>query len=166
MRGWQLAAVNGRNGKGANMTGMRDVLLAAVAGVSAFAAVPGTAIAHERVVREYHSYTYESDRDDDDDDDWRDHRRYRDEYDYHEPAAYSRSYYYEARPRYDGRYRDNRSYRGDCRTSGTTGAIIGGALGALVGRGLDRDGDRAVGTIVGAGGGAVIGHEIDRKHRC
>lgn len=149
------------------MTGMRDVLLAAVAGLSAFAAGPGTAVAHDRVVREYHSYSYESDRDDDERD-WRDHRRHRDEYDYdyREPAAYSRSYYYEASPRYDRRYRDNRYYRGDCRTSGTTGAIIGGALGALVGRGMDRDGDRAVGTILGAGGGAVIGHEIDRKHRC
>lgn len=147
------------------MTRMRDVLLAGMAGLSALASLPTTALAQERVVREYHSYSYESDSDDDDGD-WRDHRRYRDEYDYREPVEYSRSYYYEAPPRYDRRYRENRYNRGDCRTSGTTGAIVGGALGALIGRGLDRDGDRAAGTILGAGGGAVIGHEIDRKHRC
>ena len=147
------------------MTRMRDVFLAGMAGLSALASVPTAALAQERVVREYHSYPYESDGDDDDDGDWREHRRYRDEYDYHEPVEYSRSYY-EALPRYERRYRENRYYRCDCRTSGTTGAIIGGALGALVGRGLDRYGDRATGTILGAGGGAVIGHEIDRKHRC
>lgn len=148
------------------MMRMRDVLLVGIAGLSALASVPTAALAQERVVREYHSYSYESDSDDDDDGGWRNHRRYRDEYDYHEPVEYRRSYYSEARPRYDRRYRGNRYYRGDCRTSGTTGAIIGGAIGALVGRGLDRNGDRAAGTILGAGGGAIIGHEIDSKHRC
>jgi hypothetical protein len=62
-------------------------------------------------------------------------------------------------PRYA--YRERRYYcrRGD----GTTGAIVGGALGALVGRGLDGRGDRAVGTILGAGGGALLGREVARN---
>lgn len=55
---------------------------------------------------------------------------------------------------------DNRYY---CRRdNGTTGLIIGGAVGALVGRSLDRGRDRTVGTIIGAAGGALLGREIDR----
>jgi Glycine zipper 2TM domain len=55
---------------------------------------------------------------------------------------------------------DNRYY---CRRdNGTTGLIIGGAVGALLGRELDRGRDRTVGTIVGAAGGALLGREIDR----
>ena len=55
----------------------------------------------------------------------------------------------------DGRYycrRDN----------GTTGLIIGGAVGALLGRQLDGGNQRTVGTILGAAGGALLGREIDR----
>lgn len=141
-----------------NMTRMREALVAGILAFSAIASMPTAASAHDRVIREYHSYSVERD-DDDDDDDWRDHRRYRPDYEYEAPVIYRRSYYVE-RPRYV------RRDRYDCRTSGTTGAIIGGALGALVGRGVDRYGDRAAGTIIGAGGGALIGHEIDRKHRC
>ena len=137
--------------------------MAGVMGLSAIASMPSTSLAHDRVVREYHSYSYESDDDDNDDDDWREHRGYRAGYD--EPIEYRSTYYSDVRPRYEQRYRDRRYYD-DCRTSGTTGAIIGGALGALIGRGVDRYGDRAAGTIIGAGGGALLGHEIDRKHRC
>ncbi|WP_339826491.1 glycine zipper 2TM domain-containing protein [uncultured Parasphingorhabdus sp.] len=79
--------------------------------------------------------------------------------------------------RYDdrGRYyeprrvsRDERIWRGKdgryhCkRDNGTTGLIIGGAVGALVGRGIDTDGDRTVGTLLGAAGGALLGREVDR----
>ena len=55
----------------------------------------------------------------------------------------------------DGRYycrRDN----------GTTGLIIGGAAGALLGRELDGGRSRTLGTILGAAGGALLGREIDR----
>ncbi|HYD24160.1 MAG TPA: glycine zipper 2TM domain-containing protein [Croceibacterium sp.] len=55
----------------------------------------------------------------------------------------------------DGRYycrRDN----------GTTGLIIGGAVGALLGREIDGGRERALGTILGAAGGALLGREIDR----
>ncbi len=62
-------------------------------------------------------------------------------------------------------HREKRYYRG-CRTSGTTGLIVGGAAGALLGREVDRRGDRATGTILGAAGGALLGREIDRKRRC
>lgn len=79
--------------------------------------------------------------------------------------------------RYDryGRYidpvplrREDRIWRGDdgryyCRRdNGTTGLIIGGAVGALVGRSLDGGRDRTVGTILGAAGGALLGREIDK----
>lgn len=60
----------------------------------------------------------------------------------------------------DGRYyceRDN----------GTTGMIIGGAAGALLGRALDGGQSRTLGTILGAAGGALIGKEIDSSElRC
>lgn len=62
------------------------------------------------------------------------------------------------------RGRDGRTY---CRKSdGTTGLIIGGVGGALVGRAIDTRGDRATGTILGAAGGALLGKEIDSKRRC
>lgn len=62
------------------------------------------------------------------------------------------------------RGRDGRVY---CRKSdGTTGLIVGGAAGALIGRSIDTHGDRATGTILGAAGGALIGKEIDSKRHC
>lgn len=81
------------------------------------------------------------------------------------------------RGRYDryGRYREprrlsrnDRVWRGEdgryrCRRgNGTTGLIIGGAVGALIGREVDGGRDRTVGTILGAAGGALLGREIDR----
>ena len=60
---------------------------------------------------------------------------------------------------------DGRNY---CRRSnGTTGLLIGGAAGALIGRSIDSSGDRAVGTILGAAGGALLGREVERgRSRC
>lgn len=57
-------------------------------------------------------------------------------------------------------------YRESCRTSGTTGMIVGGAAGALLGREIDGGRDRMTGTIVGAGTGALLGREISKKSRC
>ncbi|ALJ16169.1 glycine zipper 2TM domain-containing protein [Sphingopyxis macrogoltabida] len=48
------------------------------------------------------------------------------------------------------------------RDNGTTGLIIGAAVGALVGRELDGGRDRTVGTIIGAAGGGLLGRAIDR----
>ncbi|MCV0384343.1 MAG: glycine zipper 2TM domain-containing protein [Erythrobacter sp.] len=72
--------------------------------------------------------------------------------------------------RYDDRvYRDTRVWRGNdgryyCqRKDGTTGLLIGGAAGALLGREIaGRNGDRTLGAILGAAGGALLGREIDR----
>ena len=56
---------------------------------------------------------------------------------------------------------DNRYY---CkRSNGTTGLLIGGAAGALVGRAIDTRGSRTTGTILGAAAGALLGREIDRN---
>jgi hypothetical protein len=65
-----------------------------------------------------------------------------------------------------------RYYRGRC-GDGTTGAIVGGAAGALVGREVARDGrryrryrgggDGTVGAIIGGAIGALVGREIDRS---
>jgi hypothetical protein len=60
----------------------------------------------------------------------------------------------------DGRYYCRRG-------NGTTGLLVGAALGALLGRAVDTDGDRVVGTILGAAAGALVGREIDRgPSRC
>jgi len=64
-------------------------------------------------------------------------------------------------------YRDTRVWRGAdgqtyCRKrNGTTGLIIGGAAGALLGREIDGGRDRTLGTILGAAAGALLGREVD-----
>lgn len=55
----------------------------------------------------------------------------------------------------DGRYRCRRN-------DGTTGLLIGGAAGALIGNQVAGRGDRLLGTVIGAGAGALIGREVDR----
>ena len=65
------------------------------------------------------------------------------------------------------RGKDGRIY---CRRpNGTTGLIVGGAAGALVGRALDGGRHHATGTILGAAGGALLGREVQRssaRQRC
>ena len=56
----------------------------------------------------------------------------------------------------DGRYYCRRS-------NGTTGLIIGGAAGALIGRSIDGGRNRATGTILGAAAGALLGREVQRS---
>ncbi len=71
--------------------------------------------------------------------------------------------------RYDGRRADyRRNYRGDrCEKSGgTTGLLLGGVAGALLGRAVDTRGERTTGTVVGAGAGALAGRAIDRNSKC
>ena len=57
----------------------------------------------------------------------------------------------------DGRYYCKRS-------NGTTGLLIGGAAGALIGREIaGRNGDRTLGAILGAAGGALLGREVSKS---
>lgn len=90
------------------------------------------------------------------------------------PAVTAVSVPAEARERHGNRHyhTDNgvRYWRGNdgryyCRKSnGTTGMLIGGVAGALVGRSIDTHGDRATGTILGAAGGALLGREVERSN--
>lgn len=65
---------------------------------------------------------------------------------------------------YKGRtWRDSQGRLRCKRPNGTTGLIVGGAAGALVGRAIDTHGERATGTIIGAAAGALVGREIDRS---
>ena len=71
-------------------------------------------------------------------------------------------------------YANTRVWRGDngqyyCkRSNGTTGLLIGGAGGALLGREIaGRNGDRTLGAILGAAGGALLGRAVDKStSRC
>ncbi|MFM5907101.1 MAG: glycine zipper 2TM domain-containing protein [Novosphingobium sp.] len=102
--------------------------------------------------------------------DWKRWNRY--DYNRYEPGQSS---YYADRYYRDGRYytdrrltRSDRIYRGNddryyCRRNdGTTGLIIGGAVGALLGREIDRGDSRLAGTLIGGGAGALLGREIER----
>lgn len=69
--------------------------------------------------------------------------------------------------------RDTRIWRGDdgryrCRRdNGTTGLLIGGAVGGLAGHEIAGRGDKTLGVVLGAAGGALLGREIDRSnYRC
>lgn len=68
---------------------------------------------------------------------------------------------------------DTRLWRGDdgryyCkRDDGTTGLIIGAAVGGLAGNEIAGRGDKTLGAILGAAGGALLGRQIDRSnYRC
>ena len=92
--------------------------------------------------------------------------------------GYDRNYgrdYYGSRVRYDEPvYRNTRTWRGDdgryyCRRSdGTTGLLIGGVAGALLGREVaGYRGDRTAGAIIGGALGALAGKAIDSNNsRC
>ena len=73
-------------------------------------------------------------------------------------AALARDGYYKGRT-----WRDSHGRLRYKRPNGTTGLIIGAAGGALIGRAIDRHGERATGTIVGAAAGALVGRQIDRS---
>lgn len=63
---------------------------------------------------------------------------------------------------------DEMIYRGDdgryyChRSDGTTGLIVGGAVGGLIGNSLARGKSATLGTLLGVGAGALIGQAIDK----
>jgi hypothetical protein len=65
---------------------------------------------------------------------------------------------------YHGRTWQGRDGRTYCRkSSGTTGLVVGGAAGALVGREIDSHGSRTTGTVLGAAIGALLGRHVQRN---
>ncbi|WP_294196155.1 glycine zipper 2TM domain-containing protein [uncultured Sphingomonas sp.] len=95
----------------------------------------------------------------------RDYQWHGDRDDWDASRDYRRGNYRERRlSREDQVYRgrDGRSY---CRRNdGTTGLVVGGAGGALLG---NLVGGGLLGTLAGGGAGALLGREIDRgKVRC
>ena len=95
-------------------------------------------------------------------DTWERHRGKRHQRGRHHQDARYANRYYAAEPV----YRDTRVWQGQdgnyhCqKKDGTTGLIIGGAAGALLGRELDGGYDRTLGTILGGAAGALLGKEI------
>jgi len=80
------------------------------------------------------------------------------------PGVSSEAQAQSAKKRYKYREWQGRDGRRYCRQSdGTTGLVVGGVAGALVGRSIDTRGDRTVGTLLGAAAGAVAGREIERS---
>ena len=65
---------------------------------------------------------------------------------------------------YHGRTWRGADGRIHCRkSSGTTGLLVGGAGGALVGRAIDSRGSRLTGTVLGAAVGALVGRHVQRN---
>jgi len=73
---------------------------------------------------------------------------------------------------YPQQYRDNRGYAYDnryrCKNDGTAGTIIGAIAGGLLGHEVaGRHGDKTTGVIIGGAVGAVAGRAIDKSDsRC
>lgn len=99
-------------------------------------------------------------------------------YDWNRPGPGGRYYadrYYRDGGRYQERRlgRNDRIYRGQdgrnyCRRpDGTTGLVVGGVAGGLLGNALDGGRSSLLGSLLGAGGGALLGREVERGNvRC
>jgi hypothetical protein len=96
---------------------------------------------------------------------WNHGRRQWDQGEYH---SYDDRGYVRRSDYYDGPVWRGRDGRYHCRRNdGTTGLLIGGAVGGVLGHGIAGRGDRTAGTILGIAGGALIGRAIDRSgSRC
>lgn len=162
---------------------MKHIILTAAMAAVALTSMPSTATAQRQgsAEREYRDDVREA---------RRDYRKDRKQdrkraKQYAKWQEYNRYDYNRADPRYgnyraeryyrDGRYYqprqlsyNDRIYRGQngqyyCRRSdGTTGLIIGGAVGGLLGNTVAPGGSKVLGTIIGAGAGALLGREVDR----
>lgn len=72
--------------------------------------------------------------------------------------------YYDRRGNYSGpTWRDSRGRYRCRRSNGTTGLVVGGVAGALIGREVAGRNDRLLGTVVGGAAGALLGREVDRR---
>jgi hypothetical protein len=101
-------------------------------------------------------------------------RRYG-QYDWNRPDPRAGGYYADNYYRNDSRYRERRLSRNDrlyagrdgrvyCRRSdGTTGLIVGGIAGGVLGNVIAPGGSKTLGTVLGAIGGAAIGNAVDRN---
>lgn len=100
-------------------------------------------------------------------------------YDYNRPDPSYGGYYADRYYRDDRRYRERavnrneRIYRGQdgryyCRRpDGTTGLIVGGIAGGVLGNVIAPGGSNLLGTILGGAAGAAIGREVERGEvRC
>ena len=97
------------------------------------------------------------------------------QYDWNRPDPNYGGYYADRYYRDDRRYRERRLSRNDriyrgqdgryyCRRpDGTTGLIVGGIAGGVLGNIIAPGDSRTLGTILGAAGGAVAGRAIDRN---
>jgi len=131
---------------------MKKTVLTAVIAATALTSVP--AFGDPPPWPPAHGYRHHHERYDDED-------GYRGDYN----GGYQRQYYRTGNGIAYWRGDDGRYY---CRRSnGTTGLLVGAALGALLGRSVDRYGDRSTGTILGAAAGALLGREVERgQTRC
>ena len=85
--------------------------------------------------------------------------------------GYDASRYYRAGPNYRERVlsNDERVYAGNdgryyCkRNDGTTGLIVGGAAGGILGNVIDGGRSRIVGTLLGGAAGALAGKAVDQN---
>jgi outer membrane lipoprotein SlyB len=95
--------------------------------------------------------------------------------DYRGGRGYYADQHYRAGPQYRERRlgRNDRIYRGRdgryycSRNDGTTGLIIGGIAGGVLGNTIASGGSKTLGTLLGGAGGALLGRSIDRDNvRC
>ena len=78
--------------------------------------------------------------------------------------AQAQSRYYDRNGNYVGPTWRGRDGRYRCRKSnGTTGLIVGGAAGAVIGHQVAGRGSHTLGAILGGAAGALIGREVDRR---
>jgi hypothetical protein len=129
---------------------------------------PAPAMGEQRRNRDRDRYEDQWDRRDDRREDRRDRRVYANGYErgYWDASRYYRQDNRRYQPRRLGRndyiYRgsDNRYY---CkRDDGTTGLIVGGMGGGVLGQIIAPGGYKTLGAILGAGAGALLGRQIDR----
>src|SRR3546814_11484516 len=60
-------------------------------------------------------------------------------------------------------WRDNNGRYRCKKDNGTTGLLIGGAVGGLAGHEIAGSGDKLLGTVLGAAGGALLGRSEERR---
>lgn len=100
-------------------------------------------------------------------------------YDYNRPDPAQGGYYADRYYRDDARYRERRLGNRDriyagrdgryyCRRNdGTTGLIVGGIAGGVLGTALQPGGSGLLGALLGGAGGAALGKSIDKNNvRC